>query len=204
MRSKVREALSLQRGLEHRDPRGLSGFLLTDCVSVSKSLLFSTILSASGVISMCFGRVETQRDPWHAMGSMEVRRDKSTGLFRDMREYQFPLWEQKNVTYKKTPSFVFCTNLSWEQSSSLSQACNVENPPHQLILAGRGLWGTLRDLPAKAAPVWGAGSVSLVKHKFCTWLQFPCFVPQGYLSALASAESLTGSLAILIYFWTKS
>lgn len=74
---------------------------------------------------------------------------------------------------------------------------NVENPLHWLVLMGGGLWGTLRDLPAKAAPVQGAGPLSLVKQKFCTWLQIPCFVPQGYLSASASVESLTGSLAIL-------
>lgn len=108
--------MSLQVGLEHRDPRGLSDFLMTDCVSVSESLPFSVLLSVSGVISVHFGRVETQRDPWHAMGSMEERRDVIMGLFRDMHEYQFPVWKEKTITYKKA-SFIFCTKLAWEQSS---------------------------------------------------------------------------------------
>lgn len=49
---------------------------------------------------MHFGGAETQRDPWHAMGSMEERRDMIMGLFRDMHEYQFPVWKEKTITQK--------------------------------------------------------------------------------------------------------
>lgn len=41
---------------------------------MSKSL-FSVLLSVSGIISVHFGRVEAQRAPWHAMGSVEERHD---------------------------------------------------------------------------------------------------------------------------------
>lgn len=47
---------------------------------------------------------------------MEERRDMIMGLFRDMHEYQFPVWKEKTITYKKA-SFIFCTKLAWEQSS---------------------------------------------------------------------------------------
>lgn len=81
-----------------------------------------------------------------------------TGLFRDMHEYQFPAWKDHKV------SFIFCTKLAREQSSSLSRARSVANPQHRLELMGRGLQGCPEGPPAKAAPIQGAGSQSLVKQ----------------------------------------
>lgn len=66
-----------------------------------------------------------------------------TGLFRDMHEYQFPAWKDHKV------SFIFCTKLAREQSSSLSQARSVANPQHRLELMGEGYRGALRDPPQR-------------------------------------------------------
>lgn len=94
-----------------------------------------------------------------------------TGLFRDMHEYQFPAWKDHKV------SFIFCTKLAREQSSSLSQVHSVANSQHQPELMGRGLQGCPEGPLAKAAPIQGAGSQSLVKqilhHGFSFLVLFP-------------------------------